>query len=312
MSSAPRNSIPQDLRLVLDEWGVRVAGHREIDHATQYYLEYGPESVLLNVYSTGTVIAQGPRSGFKDLLEERIPAQKGKSAGARGGSSSPRPILDGTPRVGIDEAGKGDYFGPLVVAGVRITGREAAEELQRSGVRDSKTLGVAAARLMANRVLEAVGSRNVRVVALSPREYEARRGAAGNVNRLLDEIDAGIIAELGDGVELIVVDQYATSARERLKPFVPEGVRLEVRQRAEDDVAVAAASVVARARYLEEMERLSREVGFALPRGSTLVTEALRRVYEERGVEGLEEVAKVHFSITEQALGPAKNDGGRE
>jgi ribonuclease HIII len=313
MSLAPRNSIPQDLRLVLDDWGVRVADHREIDHATQYYLERGPESVVLNVFSTGRVVVQGKNSGLRDLLAGRVAARgEERRAGTRGARSGSRPALDGTPRVGIDEAGKGDYFGPLVVAGIRITGREAAEELQELDVRDSKTLGVAAARLMADRILEAVGSQNVRVVALAPREYEARRSAAGNVNRLLDEIDAEIIGELKGGVELIVVDQYAVSARERLKPFVPEGVRLEVRQRAEDDVAVAAASVAARARYLEEMERLSREVGFDLPRGSTHVTEALRRVYEELGREGLEEVAKVHFSITEQVLGPAKNDGGRE
>jgi ribonuclease HIII len=299
MSPAPRNSIPQDLRLGLDEWGVRITGHREIDHATQYYLERGPESVLLNVYSTGTVIAQGPSSGFKDLLEERIPAQKG----VRRGSSGPRPVLDGTPRVGIDEAGKGDYFGPLVVAGVRITGMEAAEELQRSGVRDSKTLGITAVRAMVDRILEAVGSQNVRVVALSPREYEARRSAAGNVNKLLDEVDAGIIGELRDGVELVVVDQYATSARERLQPFVPEGVRLEVRQRAEDDAAVAAASILARARQLEEMDRLSERVGFPLPRGSTEVIEAGRRVVREAGEEGLDDVAKTSFGITAQILG---------
>jgi len=294
---SPENDIPQDLRLALDEWGVRVTGHREIDHATQYYLEYGPESVLLNVYSTGTVIAQGPRSGFRDLLEERIPA---RSAGDRGGRSGRRPILDGTPRVGIDEAGKGDYFGPLVVAGIRVMGKGVAEELQRSGVRDSKTLGASVVKAMAPLVMGAVGSQNVRVVALSPREYEARRGAAGNVNRLLDEVDAGIIGELGDGIELVVVDQYAASARERLRPFVPEGVRLEVRQRAEDDAAVAAASVVARARQLEEMDRLSERVGFELPKGATHVLDAGKRIFRERGKAGLEEVAKRSFRITEQ------------
>ncbi len=300
MSLAPRNSIPQDLRLALDEWGVRITGHREIDHATQYYLEHGPESVVLNVYSTGTVIAQGPRSGFKDLLEERMPA-KGK--GVSRGISGPRPALDGTPRVGIDEAGKGDYFGPLVVAGVRITGMEAAEELRELGVRDSKALGVIVARAMADRILEAVGSQDVRVVALSPREYEVRRSAAGNVNRLLDEVDAEIIGELKGGVELIVVDQYATSAWEHLKSFVPEGVRLEVRRRAEDDAAVAAASVVARARQLEEMDRLSARVGFRLPRGSTEVIEPGLRVVREAGEEGLKDVAKTSFGTTARVLG---------
>jgi ribonuclease HIII len=298
----PKNRIPQDLRLVLDQWDVRVAGHREIDYGTQYYLERGGESARLNVFTTGKVTAQGPSSGLKDLLEGRLAARDGKGAGAERARPGSRPALDGTPRVGIDEAGKGDYFGPLVVAGVRITGKKAAEELQTLGVRDSKTLGVGAARLMADRILEAVGPQNVRVVALSPREYEERRILSGNVNRLLDEVDAEIIGKLEDGVELIVVDQYATSTRERLEPFVPEGVRLEVRQRAEDDAAVAAASVLARARQLEEMDRLSERVGFLLPRGSSEVIEAGRRVVREAGEKGLEDVAKTSFGLTARIL----------
>ena len=171
------------------------------------------------------------------------------------------------------------------------------------GVRDSKTLGVIAAGATAEGILEILGENNVRAVTLSPREYEARRRAAGNVNKLLDEIDAWIIAELKDDVELIVVDQYAVSARERLEPFVPEGVKLEVRKRAEDDAAVAAASILARARYLEELERLSARVGFELPRGSTHVVDAGRRVFGERGRAGLAEVAKTSFRTTEQIVG---------
>jgi ribonuclease HIII len=300
---ASRNSIPQELRRVLEERGVRVAGHREIDYATQYRLERGPESVLLNVYRTGKVTVQGKVSGLKDLIEGTITAWEEERAGAKGVRPGSRPAIDGTPRVGIDEVGKGDYFGPLVVAGVRITGDRVAKELQALGVRDSKTLGVAAARAMADRILQTVGGRNVCVVALSPREYEAKRSLTGNVNRLLDEIDAEIIGELKDEVELIVVDQYSTSTWERLKPFVPEGVRLEVRKRAEDDAAVAAASVVARARQLEELDRLSERVGFRLPRGSAEVTEAGLRVVREAGEEGLEDVAKTSFGITARILG---------
>jgi ribonuclease HIII len=297
------NDIPRDLRSVIDEWGITVVGHREIDYATQYRLEHGSESVLLNVYTTGKVIVQGQGSGLKDLLEGRIAAWGGERAAARGGRSASRPALDGTPRVGVDEAGKGDYFGPLVVAGVRIVGTGVAQRLQEVGVRDSKTLGDLAVRAMAERILETAGPQNVCVVALSPREYEARRSAAGNVNRLLDEVDAEIIGELAVGAELVVVDQYATSTLERLKPFVPEAVRLEVRHRAEDDAAVAAASVVARARQLAEMDRLTERVGFALPKGATHVLDAGRRVFGERGRAGLEEVAKISFRITEQIVG---------
>jgi ribonuclease HIII len=297
----PSNGIPRDLRSVLDEWEVKVVDHREIDYGTQYRLERGPESVRLNVYTTGKMIVQGPSSGLNDLLTGRIAAREGKRAG--GNVARSRPGFDVTPRVGIDEAGKGDYFGPLVVAGVRITGEKAAEQLQELGVRDSKMLGVSMARSMADRILEAVGPQNVRVVSLAPREYEARRSRAGNVNKLLDEIDAEIIGELKEGVELVVVDQYATSARERLQTFVPEGVRLDVRQRAEVDLAVAAASILARARFLEELRWLSGWVGFELPKGATHVVDAGRRVFEERGEASLKAVAKTSFRTTEQIVG---------
>ncbi|HEV8223826.1 MAG TPA: hypothetical protein VGP74_01110, partial [Rubrobacteraceae bacterium] len=274
-----------------------------IDYGTQYYLERGQESVRLNVFTTGKVTVQGKNSGLRDLLVGRLAAREEKHATTSGDLSGSKPVFDVTPRVGIDEAGKGDYFGPLVVAGARVTGARAAEGLQRLGVRDSKTLGVIAARATAEGILEILGENNVRAVTLSPREYEARRRAAGNVNKLLDEIDAWIIAELKDDVELIVVDQYAVSARERLEPFVSEGVKLEVRKRAEDDAAVAAASILARARYLEELERLSARVGFELPRGSTHVVDAGRRVFGERGRAGLDEVAKTSFRTTEQIVG---------
>jgi ribonuclease HIII len=75
-----------------------------------------------------------------------------------------------------------------------------------------------------------------------------------------------------------------------------------VRPGAEDDVAVAAASVLARARYLEEMEALSGEVGFELPRGAAHVLEVAQWLVEERGLEELKKVAKVHFGTTAQML----------
>jgi ribonuclease HIII len=219
------------------------------------------------------------------------------------------PVLDGTPRLGIDEAGKGDYFGPLVVAGVRITGGEQAKSLRQIGVRDSKEISLPGVRRLSERILETVGPDNVSVVSLSPPEYEVRREAAGNINRLLGEIDAGIVGELASEVEVVVVDEFARSARNHLEPFVPGGVRLEVRPRAEDDAAVAAASILARARQLEEIEHLSERVGFRLPLGATHVVDAGRRVLAELGEDGLSGVAKTHFATTRRVL--EQHDGGK-
>ena len=311
MSPAPRDAVPQGLRRLLDEEGVELAGSRPIDHGTQYDLSRAGETAKLNVYRTGKISTGGRASSLRDLLEGWRTSQGGIGGSPSASRAQGGPVLNGTPRVGIDEAGKGDYFGPLVVAGVRITGREVARELQEIGVRDSKTIGVAGIRGFSGRILAAVGGRNVSVVSLPPEEYEARRRAAGNVNRLLGEVDARIMGELEDEVEVVVVDEFARAARSYLEPYVPEGVRLEVRSRAEDDAAVAAASIVARARQLEEMERLSELVGFGLPLGATHVVEAARRVVEELGEEGLRRVAKVHFATTQKVLGTLRDDGGR-
>ena len=304
-----RTGVPADLRLLLDREGVKIMGSRPIDHGTQYDLTRKGETAKLNVYRTGKISTGGRASSLRDLLENWRTSQAGPS-GARAPArpSGARPILDGTPRLGIDEAGKGDYFGPLVVAGVRITGSEQAKELQKIGVRDSKEISVLDVRRISEIILETVGPENVRVASLSPGEYEARRVVAGNVNRLLGELDAAIIGELANEVEVVVVDEFARSARDHLESFVPGGVRLVVRPRAEDDAAVAAASILARARQLQEIEHLSKRVGFRLPLGATHVVDAGRRVVAERGEDGLAEVAKTHFATTRRVL--EQRDGG--
>ncbi|MCA1715580.1 MAG: hypothetical protein LC781_01555 [Actinobacteria bacterium] len=302
MNTPPTNDIPDSLKRLLDVSGAEISFDRPIDHGSQYRVTRGPDAATLNVYTTGKISTGGKASLLLELLEGWRLAQAAEaSAGER--RSVKAAESDGTPRVGTDEAGKGDYFGPLVVAGVRVLGKEAARYLREIGARDSKTLSVLGARDLARRILESmIGAENTRVVVLRPREYETRRRAAGDINKLLAEINVQIFGELGAGVELFVVDEFAKAARSYIEPRLSPGVRLEVRPRAEDDVAVAAASVLARARYLEEMEALSEEVRFELPRGATHVLGAARRVVEERGEEGLAEVAKIHFGTTARVL----------
>ncbi|MBA3471705.1 MAG: hypothetical protein H0T57_00505 [Rubrobacter sp.] len=303
MNTPPTNDIPDSLKRLLDASGAEISFDRPIDHGSQYRVTCGPDTATVNVYTTGKTSTGGRSSSLLNLLEDWRLAQAAEaSAGKRERKSANTAEPDGTPRAGTDEAGKGDYFGPLVVAGVRVLGEKAARELREIGARDSKTLSVLGAKNMAQGILRSVGAENTRVVVLRPREYEARRRAAGDINKLLAEINVQIFGELGAGVELFVVDEFAKAARSYIEPRLPPRVRLEVRPRAEDDVAVAAASVLARARYLEEMEALSAEVGFELPRGAAHVLGAARRVVEERGEEGLAEVAKVHFGTTRRVL----------
>lgn len=309
--------IPEDLARKLSAYGATVTETREINHATQYRLAKNSETATLNVYSTKKVSEGGKESGLKTLLREWRLSGKGGNGGKKSASNA-KPngaksrfhslaaatTPNATPRVGTDEAGKGEYFGPLVVAGVRILSGEMDEKLRSLGVRDSKDIGLAEVRKLAAEVVELVGEANFRVVCLPPREYEARREAAGkNVNRLLGEMNAGIIDELEAEVEVAIVDAFGVKAAEYVEAGLSSKVKVEARPRAEDDAAVAAASILARAKYLEEMDVLSEKVGFELPRGSTHVIGVAKRVYAGRGEEGLRDVAKVHFSITDKVVG---------
>ena len=297
---------------------VEVTGHREIDYGTQYRLFRDGDTVNLNVYHTGKVSIDGRESGLKQLLEGWRLANSGpKTRKVPGGKTSKKvskkPAANDTPRVGTDEAGKGEYLGPLVVAGVRVMGEAQDTGLREAGVRDSKDLGTLQASRIATRITEIVGPENICVIALDPVEYGLRRDAAGhNVNRLLGELNVEIINKLEAEVEVAVVDSFGAKARSYIKPGISGGIDLQVRPKAEDDTAVAAASIVARARYLEAMEEFSEEVGFELPRGSTHVTEAARRVVREFGEEGLSKVAKVHFSTTEKVLQGSESPSGME
>ena len=301
MNDALANRVPGGLRRLLEESGAEISFGRHIDYGAQYRVTRGSEAAVVNVYTSGKVSTGGKPSPLRGLIENWRLAQDNARANVRANTEPAEP--DRTSRVGVDEAGKGDYFGPLVVAGARVLGEEKARELRRIGACDSKTLGTLGATNLARRLLEALGSENTRVVVLHPREYEARRRATGNnVSKLLAEVNVQIFEELGSEVELFVVDEFGKAARSYIEPRLPPGVRLVVRPGAEDDVAVAAASVLARARYLEEMEALSGEVGFELPRGATHVLEVAQWLVEERGLEGLKKVAKVHFGTTAQIL----------
>jgi ribonuclease HIII len=315
MSDAPANDLPEGLKRLIEVTGAKISSSRHIDYGTQYRVTRDTETATVNVYTSGKISTGGKPSTLLDLLEGWRLAQtdvKASVAEKRPQRTRSPDELNGTPRVGADEAGKGDYFGPLVVAGVRVSGEKEAQKLWELGVRDSKMLSGANAVSLARRIVESVGPQNVRVVVLHPQEYEARRWAAdNNVSKLLAKVNVQIFREFKGRTELFVVDEFGKAARSYIEPQLsPDEVRLVVRPRAEDDLAVAAASILARARYLEEMDALSEKVGFELPRGATHVLEATRRVIEERGLEGLAEVAKVHFGTTARALEASKKMGG--
>lgn len=205
-------------------------------------------------------------------------------------------------RIGIDESGKGDYFGPLVIAAVYVT-PEVEPDLRLMEVRDSK-------RISDGRVLEmAPDIRQVcrhSVVAIGPQRYNELYEKIRNLNRLLAWGHARALENLLDQVDcdLAIADQFGDE-RLILNALLEKGkkIRLVQRTKAEADLAVAAASILARAEFLIRLKRLSEEVGTALPKGASPTVElGARMVIKKHGKDYLKTVAKLHFRTTQTVL----------
>lgn len=212
------------------------------------------------------------------------------------------------PIIGVDESGKGDYFGPLVIAGFLVR-PEDVPILREIGARDSKEVGDAEALDVAQQIEDAWPGHSA-VVAIGPARYnEMHREFGGNLNRLLAWGHATVAEQILRHVPCgrMISDQFGDPrlVRDALARKKVE-IRLEQRPRAESHPAVAAASILARARFLKELRRLGDVAGVKLPKGAGAPVDAVARaIFRERGLAGLEPVAKLHFRTTEKAKGPA-------
>ncbi|HHY98201.1 MAG TPA: ribonuclease HIII [Firmicutes bacterium] len=203
-------------------------------------------------------------------------------------------------RVGLDESGKGDYFGPLVVAAV-CANEEIEERLKAMGVKDSK-------RLSDKRILElAVEIKRLcpnSVVTIGPKRYNQLYRQFRNLNRLLAWAHARALENVLEPTrcELAIADQFGDESF-LLNALMEKGrqVRLEQRHRAEEETVVAAASILARAEFVEQIQELSVLAGIELPKGASnpSIISVGKSIFEKGGVPALEEVAKLHFKITD-------------
>ena len=211
--------------------------------------------------------------------------------------------LSSLDRIGIDESGKGDYFGPLVIAAVFVT-PALEQDLALMQVRDSK-------KISDGRILELAPDIRLlcphSLVAIGPQRYNELYAKIKNLNRLLAWGHARALENLLQQVEcdLAIADQFGDE-RLILNALQEKGkqIRLVQRTKAESDLAVAAASILARAEFLQRLDRLSQELNTTLPKGASPAVELAGRVVVKKyGRDRLGTVAKLHFKTTKQVLG---------
>lgn len=204
--------------------------------------------------------------------------------------------------IGTDESGKGDYFGPLVVAGVFLPDKQL-NVLTELGVKDSK-------RHSDNRVRELAdilkkGYKHSLVV-IGPEKYNELYLKLRNLNKILAWAHSRAIENILEEVpcSLVITDQFGNKSFV-LNALMKRGKDVELVQKpkAEEDLAVAAASILARAEFLKRLYFLSQEIGINLPKGaSALVEETGLKLVKLQGVQILDKVVKKHFKITKRIL----------
>ncbi len=203
--------------------------------------------------------------------------------------------------IGVDESGKGDFFGPLVVAACYV-GPEHLAELD--GVKDSKKLTDPMAIRLAAKIKSVCP---YSVVALGPAKYNELYAKFNNLNSLLAWGHARAIENVLEvqPANLVISDQFAKGGMAVKRALFEKGKQVEFRSmvRAEADIAVAAASILARAEFLHRLRKLSEEFGMDLPKGATVVIGPGKKFVAMHGPGALSQVAKMHFKTSGQVLG---------
>lgn len=208
------------------------------------------------------------------------------------------------PHFGIDESGKGDYFGPLVIAGV-YTNRDITHSLMKAGVMDSKRVTTPAKIRELTGIIKSTPGLAYHIVTITPLRYNALYKEFGNLNRLLAWGHGAVIEQL----LLKVPDCPRALSDQFAKEFVLKkalaakkiNIHLEQRTKGESDIAVAAASILAREKFVDWMDKTSAAGGVKLPLGaSAAVKTAARKAIEVHGSDVLEKIAKLHFKTTRE------------
>jgi len=208
------------------------------------------------------------------------------------------------PHFGIDESGKGDFFGPLVIAGV-YTDAASTRTLMDAGVMDSKRISSSANISKLASIIRKTQGVAWEVVSIGPERYNEMYASFKNLNRLLAWGHARVIRSLSEKVPdcpRALSDQFARKdVLERELSRHNVDIVLQQRTKGESDVAVAAASILARERFVKWISEASAKSGIKIPLGAgPHVVDAARELMAAHGESILPKVAKMHFKTAKE------------
>lgn len=276
------------------------------------YADYGAEGrdVRVVFYKSGKAVVQG--KGTREFVEFVLePEVLGEATLGYEAIKDPEFY---TPRIGVDESGKGDFFGPLCIAGVYVN-QKVIEAWKDAGIQDSKRIGSDRRIAELATLIRGTPDCIYNVVAVGNEAYNRMHSKLGSVNAILAWGHARVIENLLACESALqpppvkaISDQFASSKSTVEKALMERGRLLELVQRhkAESDIAVAAASILAREEFVSRLQALGREAGLILKKGASKEVEMVgSALVSKLGREALNRFAKLHFQTTGRVLAGA-------
>jgi len=268
----------------------------------------GKEKTQVVFYTSGKLVVQG--KGTQDFVEFVLEPSILQEVKLGYEAVLNPELLD--PRIGVDESGKGDFFGPLCVAGVYINASVIAA-WKGSGIRDSKNISSDKKIAELAKMIRTTPGCLQTVVTIGNEAYNRLYLKMKSVNTLLAWGHARVIENLmGVAYQMnppplrAISDQFAHDKGVISKALMKlgRGIELVQRHKAEEDMAVAAASILARNEFVTRLRDLGRKYETTFPKGASAAVDAVAKEFvEKQGAEKLQTVAKTHFRTALRAQG---------
>ncbi|MCP4179204.1 MAG: ribonuclease HIII [bacterium] len=265
-------------------------------------------NLVISAYLSGKVVIQG--KGTEDFILFTLEPEVLKKASLGYDNLTNKPKINEntlfSPHIGIDESGKGDFFGPLVISAVYVDNK-TKEELLKIGVKDSKAIkNDKLISIIADKIKKIVEGK-FSIVAIGPEAYNNLYSKINNLNRLLAWGHARSLENILSkdiDCDMAIADKFGNEKLIK-NALMKNGKKIELIQRtkAESDVAVAAASIIARAEFVRRIKKLGDELGTVLPKGaSSKVLDTSVQIIEKYGQDKLNSLAKLHFRTYQKAI----------
>jgi len=287
--------------------GIFLKTLKEIPYGTQILIEGQNSEGKINIYYSdkkGLSVVESPSSDLTQKLRYCIEGQDVRRVAIAQNQSEKSGKF--VARIGTDEAGKGDFYGPLITAGFFVDSIETEDDLRKMGVCDSKKLNDKEIAELAKK-LHAKYKNNIAIMRPSVEKYNELYSKFKNLNILLGWAHAKVIEELKTRfgqIKLANVDKFADKSliSRHLTNF--SDLKIDAMVKGEDnDIAIAAASIIARSYFVGKMHELSQNFGIKIPLGANSIVKTIGKQFiEKHGRENLKYVAKLHFK-TAQELG---------